>query len=68
MSKPFGEDLWRNVQAVRLDGDGTFHAPVRANGTDGIVVGTEAIAAADARPADPAPARPGLLRRLLRRR
>jgi hypothetical protein len=31
MAKGFGEDLWHNAQAVRLDNLGTLKAPVRAH-------------------------------------
>lgn len=48
MAGGFGSDLWKNVQAVRLRSDGTFQAPVRADGRDGIVVGKDALARADA--------------------
>ncbi len=40
----FGSDLWKNLQAVRLDKDGVMHAPVNVDGKDGIVVGVDAIA------------------------
>jgi hypothetical protein len=61
----FGEDLWRNAQAVRIDRDGTFHAPVRADATEGIVVGVDAVANVPPKP--PTKRRPGILRRLMRR-
>jgi hypothetical protein len=64
VSKPFGEDLWRNAQAFRIDSDGTFHAPVRADGVDGVVVGVDAVAAL---PSQPRTKRPGIFRRLVRR-
>jgi hypothetical protein len=65
VSKPFGEDLWRNVKSVRIDKDGTFHAPVRADGVDGIVVGVDAV---EDLPPRPRTKRRGVLRRILRRR
>lgn len=67
MSKPFGEDLWRNVEAIRIDPDGTFRAPVEVG--RGVVAGVGALAGAPAG-RDPA-RRPGPLARLrarLRRR
>jgi hypothetical protein len=58
MGKGFGEDLWKNVRAVRLVRDGGIEAPVRADGDRGIVVGIDAVAAGDAG-CDVANARPG---------
>jgi hypothetical protein len=69
VAKGFGEDLWRNAQAVRLDHTGALHAPVRADGRRGIVVGIDRVAAAEAAAA-PSPSRGGFaafLRRLVRR-
>lgn len=37
--KGFGTDLWKQMQKVRIDRDGTYRAPVKANGRDGIVIG-----------------------------
>jgi hypothetical protein len=66
--KGFGADLWKNVQAIRLGKDGGIEAPVRANGRDGIVVGVDRVAEADARTHDAAtPSSPGFVRRLLKR-
>ena len=48
MAKGFGEDLWRNAQAVRLDNIGALQAPVRADGRRGIVVGLDRVDAAKA--------------------
>ena len=68
MDKPFGQDLWRNVQSVRVDRDGTFHAPARITDDGGLVVGADAVDQADAAPQSaPAERRPGLLARFLRR-
>jgi hypothetical protein len=44
MTQPFGEDLWKNVQAVRLSADGGIEAPVRVDGDQGIRIGVDAIA------------------------
>jgi hypothetical protein len=69
-SKGFGSDLWKNVRAVRIDKDGTFRVPVRANGRDGIAIGVDAVEQAGVSPESPA-APAGLWRRLrdrLRRR
>ncbi|MBZ5740304.1 hypothetical protein [Nocardioides mangrovi] len=66
----FGSGLWKNLQQVRLGEDGGIEAPVRVNGEDGIVIGADAVAAAEARQATEgggAAPRRGLLRRLLRR-
>jgi hypothetical protein len=43
----FGSNLWKNLQAVKLGDDGGIEAPVRANGRDGIVVGSDAVANLD---------------------
>jgi hypothetical protein len=68
MEKPFGQDLWRNVQAVHVDRDGTFHAPARITEEGGLVAGVDTAAQADAAGAGPAQERPGFIARLLRRR
>jgi hypothetical protein len=46
--KGFGADLWKNLQAIKLGRDGGIEAPVRANERDGIVVGLDSVAKADA--------------------
>lgn len=62
----FGSNLWKSMQAVKIDTDGTFRAPVRANGRDGIVFGADAVEKAGAQRTTPAPkARSGGVRRLL---
>ena len=70
MGKGFGEDLWKNVRAVRLVRDGGIEAPVRADGDRGIVVGIDAVARgeadSDATSRTPGPAM-RWLHRLLRR-
>ena len=70
MAKGFGEDLWRNAQAVRLDNIGALQAPVRADGRRGIVVGLDRVdaGAAQSLPTSPAPSRFGVLVRRLARR
>lgn len=68
MDKPFGQDLWRNVQSVRVDRDGTFHAPARITEEDAPVVGTDAVEPGAAQQAAPPERRPGRFTRLLRRR
>jgi hypothetical protein len=45
----FGAGLWKNVRAIRLARDGGIEAPVRANHRDGVVVGLDQVAEADAR-------------------
>lgn len=55
----FGSDLWKQMQKVRIDKDGTFRAPVTADGKEGIVIGDP--------PLDPLgrhPQKPGLLARI----
>jgi hypothetical protein len=44
----FGADLWKNLQGIKLGHDGGIEVPVRANDRDGVVVGLNAVAAADA--------------------
>jgi hypothetical protein len=41
----FGSELWKNVQAVKLGQGGSVELPVRADGTNGIVLGGDSIAA-----------------------
>jgi hypothetical protein len=48
----FGSDLWKNVQAIKLGQDGGIEAPVRANDRDGVVVGLDHVASADATATD----------------
>ena len=67
MGKAFGEDFYGKVHGqmrkVRIDRDGTFRAPVKADGKDGIVVGDPPIM--DFRRDLPATSeRPGLLARV----
>ncbi|MEZ5094391.1 hypothetical protein [Nocardioides sp.] len=42
--KGFGSDLWKNVSSVRVTRHDGVKAPVRADGTHGIVAGQDAIA------------------------
>jgi hypothetical protein len=44
----FGSDLWKHLQGIKLGHDGGIEAPARTNARDGIVVGRDAVAAADA--------------------
>lgn len=60
----FGSELWKNVQAVRLTSDGSLQAPVSVSGSEGIVVGVDALAEAEGAPAQEAAPR----RRWWRRR
>jgi hypothetical protein len=60
----FGSDLWQNLQAIKLGRDGGIEAPVRAS-PDGIVVGVDQVAEADA--VVPAPRAKGFWARLFRR-
>lgn len=57
----FGSELWKQMQKVRIDRDGTFRAPVKANGKDGIVIGDPPLDPLGMRRASPVPA---LLHRL----
>jgi hypothetical protein len=53
----FGSDLWKSAQSIKFGKDGEIGAPVRVNGRDGIVVGFDQVAAAEAahHQAKPAP-------------
>ncbi|RNL64213.1 hypothetical protein EFK50_06680 [Nocardioides marmoriginsengisoli] len=62
MTKPFGEDLGKNLRAVQVTRDGGINVPVRAD-RDGIRLGTDAVAT----PPAPRRSRRSLLRRLFRR-
>lgn len=56
----FGSDLWKQMQKVRIEKDGTLRAPVKVTGEDGIVIGEP--------PLDPLAQRtrkPGLVARVL---
>lgn len=63
----FGSSIWKNAQAVRFGKDGGLHAPVRASGRDGIVVGLDVAAGSDASPKAATPFKPGPVRRFLAR-
>jgi hypothetical protein len=54
----FGPDLCNKVQVIKLARDGGIHAPVRANDRDGVVVGVNSVAAAEAAASDEAPKAP----------
>ena len=56
--KPFGEDLWKTMGAVKVDGKNGIKAPVTASGKDGINV--EGIDVVGQR-------QPGILARIIRR-
>ena len=71
MSKPFGEGIWKDVQAIRFAKDDSLEAPVRADGEHGIRVGLDAVAAqpenqAGNQPDQPAPRPRRRLRDLVR--
>ena len=63
MAKGFGEDIYRQVRKVRIDRDGTFRAPVKADGKDGIVFGDPPIMNFRRDLAE-TPKRPGLITRI----
>ena len=42
----FGSGLWKNIQAVQFGREGEMLAPVRADGSEGIVVGVDAVGGA----------------------
>ncbi|WP_146207237.1 hypothetical protein [Nocardioides silvaticus] len=64
--KGFGSDLWKNMQALKLNKHGAIEAPIRANGKDGIVVGVDAVKRAETGHAPASTTRPWW-KRLLRR-
>lgn len=43
-----GSQLWKNLEAVKIGEDGGIEVPLRANGRDGIVLGVDAVARAEA--------------------
>lgn len=69
MTKPFGEDLWKNIQSVRVTRDDGIQVPVRTDGEEGIRLGLDATGAQAKGPGAPkTPSRFGLfIRRLARR-
>jgi hypothetical protein len=62
----FENPLWTQLQQIKVTREGGVQAPVKANGTDGIVIGDPPLFVTPPAP-DSAPATPGLLTRLLRR-
>lgn len=58
----FDNPLWRQVQKIELDSDGTMRVPAKANAEEGIVIGEPPIGAAPT--AATAPRRRGLRARL----
>ena len=63
----FGSNLWKNAQAIEFGDGGGIEVPVRANGTDGIVIGVDTVATTDAAGQPGTPPTPGPLRRLWNR-
>jgi hypothetical protein len=63
----FGSGLWKNIQAGQFGREGEMLAPVRADGSEGIVVGVDAVAAAVAAAGPDRADEPGPLRRLVAR-
>lgn len=61
---PFQNPLWEQIQKVRANGKDGIQMPVKANGTDGIVIGDPPLFVP---PTVEKAERPGLLRRLLAR-
>lgn len=59
----FGNPLWKQVQKIELKADGTLTAPVKADGTDGIVIGEPPLGVPPKR--EKAVRRPGPLSRLV---
>jgi hypothetical protein len=61
----FENPLWMQLQKIKVTREGGIEAPVKANGTDGIVIGDPPLFVAP--PARDSAPRPGLFTRLLRR-
>ena len=62
----FENPLWKQIQKIKVTRDGGIEAPVKANGTDGIVIGDPPLFVTPPA-ADASSGKPGLLARLLRR-
>lgn len=62
----FENPLWTQLQKIKVTRDGGIEAPVKANGTDGIVVGDPPLFVTPPAP-DSASRKPGLFASLLRR-
>lgn len=60
-----GSSLWKDVQKVRVT-QGKVEAPVRANSTDGVQIGSYKLPKSDPKPEGPR--KPGLFARLFKRR
>jgi hypothetical protein len=67
--QPFDANILKNLQAVKFGKDGSLEVPVRADGTSGIVIGTDAVerSGTATRDEDASSNRRGLWKRLLRR-
>jgi hypothetical protein len=63
----FGSGLWSNAQAVRFGPHHELLAPVLADGSEGIVVGVDAVEASDATAGTEEPEVHGGFRRLAER-
>jgi hypothetical protein len=62
----FENPLWKQIQQIKVTREGGIQAPVKANGTDGIVIGDPPLFVTPPAP-ESASRKPGLLARLLRR-
>jgi hypothetical protein len=62
----FENPLWKQIQKIKVTPEGGVQMPVKANGTDGIVIGDPPLFVTPPVP-DSAPRKPALLARLRRR-
>jgi hypothetical protein len=62
----FENPLWKQIQKIKVTREGGVQMPVKANGTDGIVIGDPPLFVTPP-PLDSASRKPGLLAGLLRR-
>ncbi|WP_182920500.1 hypothetical protein [Nocardioides cavernaquae] len=62
----FENPLWTQLQKIKVTREGGIEAPVKANGTDGIVIGDPPLFVTPPAP-DGAQRKPGLFARLLQR-
>lgn len=58
----FENPLWQQIKKIELKSDGRLNLPVKANGTDGIVIGDPPLFVAP-----PVEKKPGLLSRVVAR-
>jgi len=62
----FENPLWKQIQQIKVTREGGIQAPVKANGTDGIVIGDPPLFVTPPAP-ESVSRKPGLLARLRQR-